>query len=96
MTDLRGRFAAILRQHWRAMLDHGGPTDAVLDGLVALAEEMPITRPPVTMAAGATQGPTEPPATQPPPARPARQRSASTARQAGKPRAARTTRKDPA
>ncbi len=37
--QLRLRYIAALNRHWRASLDHSGPTPALLDELVTIAEE---------------------------------------------------------
>ncbi|HEV2375177.1 MAG TPA: hypothetical protein VGS19_23835 [Streptosporangiaceae bacterium] len=39
MDHLRDRFAADVTRHWRGCTDRGGPTDALLDDLVAHARE---------------------------------------------------------
>jgi hypothetical protein len=66
--DLRDQFAAAIRRHWRAMLDHSGPTPGLLDDLVAIATPAPAGQ----EASGAPQAPPPTPPPAPNPGRPAR------------------------
>lgn len=37
--QLRARYTSALNRHWRACMDHSGPTPALLDELAGIAEE---------------------------------------------------------
>jgi hypothetical protein len=46
MSDLRTQISAAVTRHWRTCVDRGGPTSALLDELVAIAEPQPPLQPP--------------------------------------------------